>query len=413
MKYRNLVIGCIVLIIVVMLKLSPDSLEAQVGGGDKKLIKYGWDAPTPTFFHKHIKDMDKLPFDGVMLKLNAGKDVFKKKSYPSASFTKDQQDLAATKSSQLTDNFVLMWSGMDENWDWFNDEDWAAAEINIRNFAKTAAVGRFRGIAFDSEPYVGDTWKYNKQPLRSNKTFPEYQKQVRKRGRQFIKTIQTTYPNSQILTFGLMSWMRDFLAYPANSTQLQEKLADNIYGLWPDFANGMLDAIKPGSVLIDGHEWAYYFTNAAKFNESYKFVFKDVLPFVDQRNRKKYENNVKLGQAIYPDIVLNAFPNKNKDPRYGKTMQHFLSANDRLKLLEHNVYQALRTANRYAWTYNETDGWWQGQMPKDAEIAIRSAKQKIQKKQPLGFDIKPAIDKALKDCRRINQSNPALCGPPN
>jgi hypothetical protein len=411
MRYRNLILGLIVLIIVVIINLPKESLEAQIG--NKKLIKYGWDAPTPTFFHKHIKDMDKLPFDGVMLKLNAGKDVFKKTSYPTTAFTQDQKDLVATKSTQLTDNFILMWSGMDENWNWFNDEDWAAAERNIRNFAKTASVGRFRGIAFDSEPYVGDTWKYNKQPLRSQKTFQEYQKQIRKRGSQFIKIIQTTNPNAQILTFGLMSWMKDFLVYPAFSPQLQEKLADNIYGLWPDFVNGMLDSSKPDSVMIDGNERAYYFTNSAKFDSSRNFIFKDLKPFVDQKNRKKYEKSVKLGQAIYPDLVLDTFPNTTKDPRYGKTMQHFLSSDDRLKLLEHNVYHALRTADRYAWTYNESGDWWKGQFSTDTGLAIKRAKQKIEKRQPLGFNINPAIEKALENCKRINQANPAICAPAN
>jgi hypothetical protein len=411
MRYRNLILGLIVLIIIVIMNLSPESIEAQVG--NKKLIKYGWDAPTPTFFRKHIKDMDKLPFDGVMLKLNAGKDVFKKISYPAAAFTQDRKDLAATKSTQLTDNFVLMWSGMDENWDWFNDQDWAAAEINIRNFVKTGIAGRFKGIAFDSEPYVGDTWKYNKQPLRSQKTFQEYQKQIRKRGSQFVKIIQLTDPNSQILTFGLMSWMKDFLIYPPSSPQLQEKLADNIYGLWPDFANGMIEGSKPGSVMIDGNEFAYYYTNSAKFDGSRKLIFKDLQSFVDSKNRKKYEKNVKLGQAIYTDLVLNMFPNTTKDSRYGKTMQHFLSPSDRLKLLEHNVYHALRTANRYAWTYNESGNWWKGELPADVGLAINSAKQKIAKKQPLGFNINPAVEKALKDCRTTNQPHIALCAPPN
>jgi hypothetical protein len=399
MKATKLILGWVALILVVIMNMSVGSLETPAG--NKKLIKYGWDAPTPTFFRKHIKDMDKLPFDGVMLKLNAGKEVFKRTSYPNMAFTQDQKDLIATKSSQLTDNFILMWSGLDQGWDWFDDADWAAAEKNIRNFAKTAAAGHFRGIAFDPEPYIGNTWKYNEQPLRSKKTFQEYQQRVRQRGGQFIRTLQTADPNMQLLTFGLMSFMRNFRESPT--------LADYQFGLWPDFVNGMLDGTKPDSVIIDGNEGSYYYINTPTFDRTRNFIFKDLKPFVDQQNRKKYEKNVKLGQAIYQDLVLDVFPDTSKDPRYTKTMQHFLSPSDRLKLLEHNVYHSLRTTDQYTWTYNESGDWWKGKFPKDAELAIRRAKQKIQKGQPLGFNINPAVEKALKDCKRVNQVNPALC----
>ena len=35
----------------------------------KKLIEYGWDVPTPAFVREHIREMEKRPFDGVMMRL--------------------------------------------------------------------------------------------------------------------------------------------------------------------------------------------------------------------------------------------------------------------------------------------------------------------------------------------------------
>ncbi len=38
----------------------------------KKLIEYGWDVPTPAYVKEHIQEMEKRPFDGVIMRL-AGK----------------------------------------------------------------------------------------------------------------------------------------------------------------------------------------------------------------------------------------------------------------------------------------------------------------------------------------------------
>lgn len=399
---RKLILGYALVMLLLIIYLPMMSAETQ--SVKKKSIEYGWNAPTPDYFAKHFKEMEQHPFDGVMMKLNAGKEVFKKTAYPIAAFTQDRKDLAATKSLHLTDNFVVMWSGMDDGWDWFNNSDWSSAEQNVRNFAKTSRVGRLRGIAFDSEAYTNSPWNYTKQPERQHKTFREYQKQVRKRGAQFMKALQTEQPGVQVLTFGLLSWLKDlWLAPPTDDAKLQQQLAEDRYGLWPAFVNGMLDAAQPSSVIIDGHEWAYYFYHAAAFDKTRDNIFKDARMFVDPVNYRKYERQVKLGQAVYSDLLLDNFPNDTRDPRYGKTMPHFLSPDDRLRLLEHNLYHSLRTADRYAWIYSESADWWKNKIPKGAEAAILRAKKKIQKEQSLGFNIEPAINKAIKKCRDINK----------
>ncbi|WP_310417177.1 hypothetical protein [Chamaesiphon sp. OTE_8_metabat_110] len=370
----------------------------------KKIIEYGWDAPTPNFFRQQIRQMEQRRFDGVILKLNAGKEVFKKTPYPNAAFTQDRRDLAATKSSRLTDNFVVMWSGMDNGWDWFNDADWAAAEKNIQNFAKTAKAGGFRGIAFDSEPYTTSSpWKYRQQPQQQGKTFARYQQQVRKRGAQFIRAIQASQPQAQVLTFGLLSWMKDLWSNPVSKTNLQQQLASHDYGLWPAFINGMLDAARSGVTIIDGNEWAYYYYKTEWFDAAREAIFKQARIFVASSNSGKYGKHVKLGQAVYSDLILDLFPKPLTDPRAGKTTQHFLSPADRLRLLEHNIYHSLRTTDRYTWVYSESADWWQNRIPPGAEAAIDRARAKLKAGKPLGFDLAPAVDKAVKQCQAVSK----------
>jgi hypothetical protein len=404
LRHRRLFVACGSILLLLLLFLPMTAVETQANG--KKLIEYGWDAPPPNFFRQQIRDMERRPFDGVILKLNAGKEVFKKTAYPTSAFTQDRRDLAATTSAKLTDNFVVMWSGMDEGWDWFDDRDWAAAEKNIYNFAKTAAVGRFKGIAFDSEPYTKSSpWKYYQQPQQQQQTFARYQQQVRKRGAQFMRTVQSAQPGTQVLTFGLLSWLKDLWATPIEPTQLQQQLARHDYGLWPAFVNGMLDATQPSATIVEGHEWAYYFYKTAWFDATRAAIFNSARRlFVAPKNQRKYDRQVKLGQSVYLDLVLDALPGGDKDPRTGKTTQHFLSPADRFRLLEHNVYHSLRTADRYTWMYSESADWWQNKIPPGAEATIRRAQAKISKGQPLGFDLDAAVDKAVKQCQAVSEN---------
>jgi hypothetical protein len=389
----------------ILLTIYLPATAVETSATAKKLIEYGWDAPTPSFVRQHIKEMEQHPFDGVIVKLNAGKEVFKKTAYPNSAFTQDRRDLAATKSARLTDNFVVMWSGMDLGWDWFDDADWKTAQTNIQNFAKTARVGGLKGIAFDSEPYTTTSpWKYRQQPRQQRKTFQQYQQQVRKRGAQFMRTLQAEQPQTQVLTFGLLSWMKDLWAQPLTAAKLQQRLANHDYGLWPAFVNGMLEAARPGAVIIDGNEWAYYYYLTAWFDETHDSIFNKARVFVEPNNYRKYDNHVKVGQSVYTDLILDVFPNQRQDPRYGKTTQHFLSPADRLRLLEHNIYHSLRTTNRYTWMYSESADWWQNRIPQGAEAVMKRAKAKIQARQPLGFEIEPAVYQALKQCQAVSKN---------
>ncbi|WP_309730090.1 hypothetical protein [Chamaesiphon sp. OTE_75_metabat_556] len=394
--------GAILLLLLLFLPITAVETQAK----SKKLIEYGWDAPPPNFFRQQIREMEQRPFDGVILKLNAGKEVFKKTAYPTSAFTQDRRDLAATTSTKLTDNFVVMWSGMDAGWDWFDDRDWAAAEKNIYNFAKTAKAGRFKGIAFDSEPYTTTSpWKYYQQPQQQQKTFDQYQQQVRQRGAQFVRVVQSAQPGTQVLAFGLLSWLKDLWATPIEATKLQQQLARHDYGLWPAFVNGMLDAAQPSTTIVEGHEWAYYFYKTAWFDATRDAIFNRARRlFVAPKNQRKYDRQVKLGQAVYLDLVLDALPGGVKDPRTGKTTQHFLSPADRFRLLEHNVYHSLRTSDRYTWLYSESADWWQNQIPPSAEATIRRAQAKIRRGQPLGFDLDSAVDKAVKQCQAVSEN---------
>ena len=157
----------------------------------KKLIKYGWDVPWPAYLVEHVREMEKQPFDGIMIQL--GRDayapegeefgraslmnwgerftlggrgdyshVFLTKEFDERIFAADMEALAKIKWNKFTDNFVMVYSGSDM--DWFSDEDWATDGWVLRNVglcARAARIGRCVGVCFDPESYTGrDPWGY-------------------------------------------------------------------------------------------------------------------------------------------------------------------------------------------------------------------------------------------------------------
>lgn len=50
----------------------------------KKLIEYGWDVPAPSFVATHIREMEKQPFEGVIVRVPTIGTVFANKKWDEA-----------------------------------------------------------------------------------------------------------------------------------------------------------------------------------------------------------------------------------------------------------------------------------------------------------------------------------------
>jgi hypothetical protein len=375
--------------IVVLLALIASSLIAGDHGtasdsSKKHLIELGWDAPTPNHFRANIKAMERQPFDGLMVNLNAGKTIFNKIAYPESAFKQDQIDLAATTSRKLEHNFITIWSARENGWDWFNDNDWKATETNAHNFAKTAKAGRFNGFFFDPEPYGTNPWSYN-ATLYPKQDFASVQAKVRARGAAFLNAIQTEMPEVKIMTLFGMTIVK---AQAAANGSLEK--AD--WALLGAFIDGMLDVINPKAELIDGNEGSYYYTAAQGFRDfrAYKDSARE---FVSLENRSKYDNQVKVAHAVFADGLLNLW----KSPRF---FGYYLQTDrERQQFLEHNTYQALQSSDEYIWFYNENMDWWGSkgkgvQLPKGLEAVLKRATQKIDKNQALGLKVEDFVARA-------------------
>ena len=372
--------------VIILLLLSPlVSLHSQIAIPErpvKKLIEYGWDVPYPDQVRKDIRNMEKKPFDGIMFRLREWNHAFDPRPWDEAKLKPQFDDLAAIEWRTFTDNFLCLYAANNWKMDWFNDEQWQGITRNLRLSAKAARIGHCVGIVFDPEPYGENPWAY---PGRNqDRSFAEVEAQVRKRGAQFMKALQSELPNVRLLTFFHQSLFAAFLDMP-DLQQRQQRLSQQHWGLLSAFWNGALEAAAPGVRIIDGYEMAYYHTTREQFYLSYHRIKQRSLALVPPELRAKHAVQVQAGMALYMDQVLAL----RQPPE--KFLSHYLTPPERLRFFEHNVYYALTTSDEYVWCYSERMNWWQDKVPDGAEAAIRSARNKLAAGQPLGFDITDMI----------------------
>jgi hypothetical protein len=361
----------------------------------KKLLEWGWDNPNPAQVKANAAAIEQSPFDGISVVLSVGPGVFKTAPYSAASFAGDELALKTAATTKLKESFIVVYSGSDDGWDWFNDTHWAAADQNLRRFALVAKNAGMKGLALDPEPYSANPWSYPAQPPRG-KTFEQMQAQVRLRGAQYMRAVQEVYPGSIVFNLYMFSQMLKLVADNPSAALLQQRLKDDSgAGLWPSFVNGMLDA-SPGNLkFVDGTEMSYGNVRATEF-ESYRAkVVTPAKQFVESALRDKYSSQLSVGHGIYLDGLMNLW----KSPRF--CGYYYQSDADRLKLLEHNVFHSLRSADEYAWLYVENQSWWdngKGAVPASTTAALLRAKDKQVRGVALNIDTEAFVPAAEAAC---------------
>jgi PA14 domain len=368
----------------------------------KKLIELGWDSPTPDFVRANIAKMEQRPFNGVVLKLNAGLTIFNKTAYPETAFTSDRANLSATKFSKLNQNFISIWGAREAGWNWFDDTDWTATGTNAKNFAKTAKAGGIKGFFFDPEPYGTNPWSYS-TALYPNQSFAVVQAKVRQRGAAFLNAIQLEMPEVKILTLFGMTYIKK----QAEQIGL-EKVEWTLLG---SFIDGMLDVINPRAQLIDGNEPSYYYylPNAQEF-DAFKGVKNAARDSVSPENRAKYDAQVKTSQSVFVDGLLGL---SNAENANGVLGCHLRDTNERQLVLEHHTFHALRTSDEYVWAYNEHMNWWDTgapnlPLPNGLEAIMARASAKVTAGQTLGFSIEGFLPLAAQRYARTWNGEPNL-----
>ena len=374
----------------------------------KKLIDFGWNSPFTDDLRNNLKKYEKVPFDGVGIKLPknvGGGNIFMVNELKAIS--NDSMELeriliaGMKKSTVLTDNFVVIYGG--SQMDWFSDSHWQIAEKQLRYAAQLAKTLNCKGLLWDAEPYKPgkNPWKYVEQQSADKVSYQDYYNQVRKRGVQFIKAVQEEFPGLVILS------LREFSDFQHGSpfsesiipvTDIKEaenQLKTAWWGLHLPFTIGILDAIDDNTTFIDANEEAYYYTSALEFYQVRNILKDDARALIPPALHQKFAAKYSIGHAISADYVCGNWANVITFPFRLSGQAKMLTTEQQALWFEHNAYYALRTSDQYAWLYTEKHNWWTGEnIPKGFEEALIRAKNKVSNGLPLGFNVEDMLKTA-------------------
>jgi len=340
------------------------------GGRQKHLIEMGWDEPDPAFMRQHVAELEATPFDGVVYNITYAKqgggtgrftwEVWGRHAFTEADLAPALADLEATPFRRFQYNF-LRFNVTPADLDWF--DDFGAVVSNARLAASVARRGGSKGIAFDSEHYMGDLFDYPKQRDAATRSWEAYAAQARRRGREVMEAFQAGYPD--LTVFLLCGYSLPY----AQTADDHKPLRDCTYGLYAPFLDGMVDAARGGTRLVDGYELSYGERDTARFAAHYRRMKHDALAVV--ADPAKYRRVFSFGFGIRID---------QRNPKWLGWYPDSLKGNYFApEAFGRVVRKALETADDYVWIYGEAPRWWTPEgRPKDLpevyDRALRAAR---------------------------------------
>jgi len=315
----------------------------------KKLIETGWDMPTPRQLRENLAEMEKRPFDGVVISLAPSlSSAFENRTWDREDFRVPVEDLKACRFKRFTDNFIML-NANPGNVDWFDDAGWKNVVEHWRIASWAAREAGVKGILFDPEAYVEPyaQFRYLAQPGREQHTFTEYGAKARQRGQEVMRAVAGEYPDATIFSYFLLS----IAAPSARHDDPRRALATEGYGLLPAFLDGWLDAAPPTLTFVDGDERGYRYNDPKDYLEAAVQIRGEFQQVISRENRAKYRAQVQVSSGLY----LDAYVNPPSSPWYidGK-------GGSRVRRLAENLASALRAADEYVWIYGEKGRWWPG-----------------------------------------------------
>ena len=108
----------------------------------KKIVEYGWDVPYPDFVRDNIREMEKQPFDGIILRTKGFDHIFDIRPWQADKLQPQLDTLAQIKWGSFQDNFLTLYAANKREMNWFNDENWKIIEENLKLFSLAMKMGK-------------------------------------------------------------------------------------------------------------------------------------------------------------------------------------------------------------------------------------------------------------------------------
>jgi hypothetical protein len=323
--------------------------SAPTRGRAKKLIEFGWDEPDTAFLRKHVRELERSPFDGcvfhVVARSGGGQaENFSWLGWGHRRFTHEQvrqaqDDLAAISGTSRFGHNFLRFNVTPADLDWF--DDFSAVVGNARLAAELARAGKCDGILLDTEAYEGKLFDFGAQREARLRSWPEYAAQARQRGREVMAAFLEGAPELTILlTFGhSLVWKR--------TNGGTTPLAQCRDGLLAPFLDGMIEKAARQGQIVDGHELSYGYRDAAAFVRARATIKHDAAELA--ASRKAYQDAVSAGFGLWldHDWRTNGWRTADLEGNYFSPGR-----------FEVSLRAALEQTDEYVWIYTEKPRWW-------------------------------------------------------
>jgi hypothetical protein len=310
----------------------------------KKIIYYGWGIRDTQYVKDQWQEMERMPFDGAGIRVAIDRNkpttgngttanqlgwlVMGPRLFVVEEFRDAIKDLKAAKWRKFSDNFLpvaLSSSASAADLNWFDENRWEVIAKNFSVLAKIASKSGIKGLILDPEDYNYNLFSYQNQQKQVGRSFEDYIKMARQRGREVMSRITESMPNVVILSlFGY--------TLPLSEMRKGISLREANYGLLPAFYDGLLEAMPASTQLIDGYEFAYGFKHQKQFLKAYSQINQEaiVLSTVPNQYRKK----VRAAFGLMLD--------------YRGRVDYFTPEEFQMAL-----HHALRVSDGYVWVYAE------------------------------------------------------------
>jgi len=328
----------------ILLFASP-ALVFATGSSRKKVIYYGWGLPDTQYVRDHWREMEEMPLDGLGILVaidrnnwqrgikgernQLGQQIMGLREFHVEEFREAINDLKSARWHSFTDNFlpvVLSLEAYTRGLNWFDDGRWRIVANNFGVLSRIAAEAKLKGLILDPEHYGYELFNYSLQKTQMDRSFEEYVKMARQRGREVMKAIAGQLPDATLLSFyGHTLLLRQMRG--------RHSLEEVSYSLLPAFYDGLLEAMPSRANLVDGYEFSYGYKKQQDFVDSYDQIHKAGLQYTAVPDR--YRKHVRAGFGLWID-------HEHKFTYF--TPEEFSNA----------LSYALTVSDKYVWIYGET-----------------------------------------------------------
>ena len=343
-----------------LLSLTSAASGLRVPASQKKVIHFGWVAPTQPdqLLNCDLKDLEEnCPFDGIGIRIDlkikrddktirfyASREVGSPNVLTKEDFKDYIPAFRRLQQTRLKHNFLITNTAL-FNADWFDNEGWQRTLSNYSTLAWAAKESQCDGLCIDIEAYP-----YTNQPFRFRPelghSFEETAAQVRKRGKEWIEELNRQFPNLTLFTFFWTSQCNSI--FKAEHPEFQNYTTT---GLQIAFFNGVYDGAPDTMKIVDGNEGAGY--HAATDADYTRIVANYYLygnAWIDEKNHDKFRKITSMGIALYLDSYV---PRENAG---GWNL--FARTDNPTNMLAQNITNCLNYSDEYVWVWCEKGNFW-------------------------------------------------------